>query len=327
MKSTIRKISDVIRDSDSFIITSHIDPDGDSIGSALAIYSVLKRLGKSVKVVCEDTVPAAFAFLDGSGEVVTSRAEPAEVAIVVDAASLDRVGWVEEVVRECRVIVNIDHHGSNDGFGHHNLIVKAAGACGEIVYYLLKEMQSELTAAEAEALYVAILSDTGCFRFPNTTSDTHRIAARLVDLGARPYHTASEIFWKRSPAAVMLLGGALSTIEVTNGGMIASMEVTRRMIEETGADQRDTEGFTNYPRSIRDVQIGILIREIEPGLFRVSLRAREGYAVDEIAKVFGGGGHPTAAGFRIRGDLPGIKERIRSEIHSRVLKPNTTPNR
>jgi phosphoesterase RecJ-like protein len=125
----------------------------------------------------------------------------------------------------------------------------------------------------------------------------------------------------------MLLGGALSTIEVTNGGMIASMEVTSRMFEETGADQRDTEGFANYPRSIRDVQIGILIREIEPRLFRVSLRAREGYAVDEIAKVFGGGGHPTAAGFRIQGDLPDIKERIRSEIHARVLKPDTTPNR
>jgi phosphoesterase RecJ-like protein len=327
MKSTMQKISDVIRNSDSFIITSHIDPDGDSIGSALAIHSVLKRLGKSVKVILEDKVPAAFAFLDGSSEVVTSRTEPADVAIVVDAAALDRTGWVEEQVRGCRVIINIDHHGSNDGFGHHNLVLKHAGACGEIVYRLLEEMKIGLTAGEAEALYVAILSDTGCFRFPNTTSDTHKIAAHLLDLGARPYHTASEIFWKRSPAALMLLGGALSTIEVTNDGMIASMEVTGRMFEETGADQRDTEGFANYPRSIRDVQIGILFREIEPGLFRVSLRASEGYAVDGVAKAFGGGGHPTAAGFRIQGDLPGIKKRLRNEISMKALKPDATPGR
>ena len=327
LKNPYRAIAEIIAGSESFIITSHIDPDGDAIGCALAMYSVLRRLGKSVKVVLEDRIPAAFRFLEGSDDVVTTGTEPADVAIVVDAAGLDRVGWVQELVRKSRMIVNIDHHGSNDGFGHENLVIKGAGACGEIVYNLFKEMQSELTSGEAAALYVAILSDTGCFRFPNTTSDTHRIAARLLDLGASPYHTAAEIFWKKSPSALKLLGNALSTIEITNGGAIASMEVTRRMFEDTGADPRDTEGFTNYPRSIRNVQIGILFREIESGLFRVSLRAREGYAIDEIAKIFGGGGHPTAAGFRIEGDLTSIKERLRNEIHSRVLKPDIASNR
>jgi phosphoesterase RecJ-like protein len=327
MKDTYRAIADIVENSDSFLITSHIDPDGDAVGSALAICSILKRLGKGAKVILEDGIPAAFAFLEGTSEVLTSKADPAEVAIVVDAASLDRLGWVEDLVRKCGVIVNIDHHGSNNNFGHHNLVVRGAGACGEVIYRLVEVMGSQPTAAEAEALYVAILSDTGCFRFPNTTSDTHRIAARLLDLGAKPYRTASEIFWKRSPAALRLLGSALSTIEITNGGMIASMEVTRRMFEETGADSRDTEGFANYPRSIRNVQVGILIRETEPGRFRVSLRAREGYSIDEIAKSFGGGGHPTAAGFRTEGDLPRVKERLRSEIHTRVLKPDITSNR
>ncbi len=327
MKDTYRAIADIIENSGSFLITSHIDPDGDAVGSALSICSILKRLGKNSKVVLEDRIPAAFTFLEGSSEVITSNVDPAEVAVVVDASSLDRLGWVEDLVRKCRVIINIDHHGSNDNFGHYNLVVRDAGACGEIIYRLVQEMGAEPTPAEAEALYVAILSDTGCFRFPNTTSDTHRIAAHLLDLGAKPYHTASEIFWKRSPAALKLLGSALSTIEITNGGMIASMEVTRRMFEETGADSRDTEGFANYPRSIRNVQIGILIRETEPGRFRVSLRAREGYAIDEIAKSFGGGGHPTAAGFRTEGDLPRVKERLRNEIHTKVLKPDIASNR
>ena len=124
----------------------------------------------------------------------------------------------------------------------------------------------------------------------------------------------------------MLLGSALSTIEVTNGGTIASMEVTQKMYEETGAGPRDTEGFANYPRSIHNVLVGILIREIEDGVFRVSLRAREGYAIDEVAKSFGGGGHPTAAGLRIRGDLGSVKAKLRSAIHSEVLKQDFASN-
>jgi phosphoesterase RecJ-like protein len=324
MEKTYKAITDLIRRSDSFLISMHIDPDGDAVGCALSICSVLRRLGKSAKVVAEDAVPANFDFLEGSDEVVTSPTDAAQVAIVVDSGSLDRIGWARDVVLKCPVVVNIDHHGSNDNFGHHNLVVKTAGACGELVYRLLQELDIGLTTGEAEALYVAILSDTGCFRFPTTTSETLRIAAHLLDRGVKPYHAASEIFWKRSPAALRLLSGALSSIEVTNSGAIASMDVTSKMFAETGAGPRDTEGFANYPRSIRDVQVGILFREIGDNRYRVSLRAREGHAIDGIAKHFGGGGHPTAAGFRIEGDLEAIKAELRNRIHARVLGPDDT---
>jgi phosphoesterase RecJ-like protein len=180
------------------------------------------------------------------------------------------------------------------------------------------------TRAEAEALYVAILSDTGCFRFPTTTGDTLRIAADLLDTGVKAYHAASEIFWKRSPAALKLLSDALSTIEVSNGGSVAIMEITKRMYEEAGATSRDTEGFANYPRSIRDVLVGVLIREVEDGLFRVSLRSREGYPISDVAASFGGGGHPTAAGFRIRGDRDDVKNRIRDALGTALLDPDST---
>jgi phosphoesterase RecJ-like protein len=327
MEKTLRAIADLIRSSESFLITPHIDPDGDAIGSALAIASVLGRLNKSVKVVSEDPVPLTFDFLKGSDRVITSPTEACDVAIVVDAASLDRVGWVKDVVLKCKVVVNIDHHGSNDHFGHHNLVVTSAGACGEIVYSLLMDLVDTLTVDEAEALYVAILSDTGCFRFPTTSAETLRTAASLLDMGVKPYHAASEIFWKRSPSALRLLSSALSTIEVTDGGAVAIMEITQEMFDQSGATPKEIEGFANYPRSIRDVLVGVFVREMEDGLFRISLRAREGYRVDGVAKVFGGGGHPTAAGFRIRGDIEDIKTRLRKEIHTTVLNPGRASGR
>jgi phosphoesterase RecJ-like protein len=327
MEKAYKAIADLLRNSSSFLITSHIDPDGDAIGSALAIASILKRLDKSVKVVFEDQIPLTFSFLKGSDSVITSPTEACEVGIVVDAASLDRVGWVKGVVLECGVVVNIDHHGSNDYFGHHNLVVTGAGACGEIVYRLVAGLVESLTTDEAEALYVAILSDTGCFRFPTTSSETLRTAASLIDAGVRPYHAASEIFWKRSPSALRLLSRALSTIEVTNGGAVATMEITKQMFDESGANPKEIEGFANYPRSIRDVQVGVLVREMKDGLFRVSLRAREGYRIDGVAKSFGGGGHPTAAGFRIRGSIEDIKTRLREEIDTTVLNPGLASDR
>ena len=323
MEKAYKTIADLIRKSKSFLVTSHIDPDGDAIGSALAIASVCKRLDKSVKVLLEEPVPMTFEFLKGSDDVITAPTDPCEVALVVDAAGLDRVGWVRDVVEKCPVIVNIDHHGSNDYFGHHNLVLTDAGACGEIVYKLLMGITDALTVDEAEALYVAILSDTGCFRFPTTSADTLRTAASLIDAGVKPYHTASEIFWKRSPSALQLLSGALSTIEVTNDGAIATMEITQQMFADSGGTPKDIEGFANYPRSIRNVLVGVFIREMGDGLYRVSLRAREGYRVDHVAKAFGGGGHPTAAGFRIRGEVGDIKARLRSEIHKTVLSPES----
>ncbi len=323
MEKEYRAIADLIRESDSFIVASHIDPDGDAIGSQLAIWSILKRLGKSVKVVSEDPVPDTYTFLEGSGEVVSSRTEPADVAIVVDAAALHRIGWVSELVKQCSKVVNIDHHQSNHNFGDINLVVTTAGAAGEIIYNLSQELGMEIEPNEAEALFVALLSDTGCFRFPNTTSATLRVAAALVDAGVSPYHAASEIFWKRSESGLKLLSGALASIEVTNDGSVATMNITQRMYEETGASPRESEGFANYPRSIKGVKVGVLIRETQDGHFRLSLRSREDFPIAGVAKSFGGGGHPTAAGCRMDGDLKSVKARLRERIASRALEADS----
>ena len=144
MEPTYRAIADLIDASGSFLITSHIDPDGDAVGCQLAICSILKGLGKEAKVVAEDPIPTTYDFLEGSGEVITSEIAACDVAIVVDAASLDRVGRVSDLVRRCSTIVNIDHHQSNSNFGHHNLVVTEAGACGEVIYNLSRVMNVEL---------------------------------------------------------------------------------------------------------------------------------------------------------------------------------------
>jgi phosphoesterase RecJ-like protein len=312
---------DLIRGSTSFLVTSHLDPDGDAVGCQLAIYSVLKRLGKDVKAVSEDGVPPSYAFLEGAGDVATSRQAaggPREAAIVVDAGTLERIGWVADLVKRCGTVINIDHHRSNDGFGDLNLVVTSAGACGEIVYHVLQGLGVDLLLREAEALYVAILSDTGCFRFPTTTAGTLKIAAHLMEIGVKPYQVASQIYWRKPLASLKTLGDALSSIEVTEDGSVATMDVTRSMYLRSGAANVDTEGFANYPRSIDGVAVGVLLRETEDGRFRVSLRAAEGYDVDAVARAFGGGGHPTAAGFRIEGNLDEIKSRVRHEILSQI---------
>jgi phosphoesterase RecJ-like protein len=324
MTEAYKKTADLIRNSSTFVITSHIDPDGDAVGCILAICSVLKRLGKTAKVVCEDPVPPSYTFLEGADQVVSSpdgaAGVAAEVAMVVDAATLERTGWAAEVVGRCKTVVNIDHHRSNGYFGDHNIVEKAAGACGEIVFRLLQAMGIDLAMNEAEALYVAILSDTGCFRFPTTSAETLKIAAHLLEVGVKPYHVASRIYWQKSLPSLKILGDALSSIEVTDGGSVATMEITQAMYRTSGASGVDTEGFANYPRSIDGVAVGVLLRETDSGHFRVSLRAAEGYDVDVVARAFGGGGHATAAGFRIEGDLEDVKARIRQEIGASLRK-------
>jgi phosphoesterase RecJ-like protein len=319
MDTTYQKLTDLIGAKQSFIVTSHVAPDGDAIGCELAILSVLRRLGKSVKVVSEDGVPGNFAFLDGSSDVVRNAGTPADVGIVVDSSGLDRVGRVGEVIAGCSTIVNIDHHRSNSYFGTLNLVDTSAGATAEIVYDLLKMLAHPLTAGEAEALFSGIMSDTGCFRFPTTTAKTLRVAAELLDLGAKPYHIASEIFWNRSVSSLKLLSEALATIETTDDGRVATMDVTRAMMEDSGTDHFDTEGFANYPRLIGGVLVGVLLRELDDGHFRVSLRSKESVDVNEIARAFGGGGHQTAAGFRIKGDITEVKQKIRREISRHIL--------
>ncbi len=308
---------------DDFLVTSHIDPDGDSVGSQLAIAYVLKRLGKKVKVGSEDGIPDTYSFLVDGIEIETRIEQGASVAVVVDCGSLERVGRLRPAVEASSKILNIDHHKTNVRFGDVNLVDTSAGATAEILFDLIHQMDLPLTRMEAECLLAAIMTDTGCFRFPTTTPKTMRIGAQLIEAGANPYRVATEIFWSRSPAGIKLLGGALSTIEVDCDGRIATMEVTRRMYEESGANNRDTEGFANYPRSIKGVVVGILLREVDHGMFRVSLRSKEGYDVDRVASALGGGGHPTAAGFRIQGDLETVKRKVRDEVVRRILKQSS----
>jgi phosphoesterase RecJ-like protein len=332
----IREILEVLREYETFLISSHVNPDGDAVGSQLAFYSLLSDLEKKVSLVNSDPVPFVYSFLpnaevsqvfnieavsnntrrstlDAGYSIKTRQTrEPAptssienpvssiqnvEVAIVLDCGSLDRVGTeLAARIRPKRALINIDHHRSNDYFGTHNLVDADACATAELIFNLMEYGGMEIGRDRSVCLYTAILTDTGCFKYTNTTAEAHRIAARLIDEGVRPDRVAELVYEVIPYQSAKLFGMALGTLRLSPDGKIAWMSVTGKMHKQTGTGGADTEGFIDYVRSIRDIEVAILFRETENGHIKVSLRSKGELDVDRIAGMFGGGGHQAAAG-------------------------------
>jgi len=356
------EVLDVLKECEAFLISSHINPDGDAIGSQLAFYSLLSDLGKKVSVVNSDPVPLAYSFLpnaeflqcveptstkedirhktqdarkarDGKSEVSSLKSQvlslesisDVEVAIILDCGSLNRIGGeLAARIHPKRALVNIDHHRSNDHFGTHNLVDADACATAELVFDLMEYGGIAVGRDRAVCLYTAILTDTGCFKYTNTTAEAHRIAARLIDEGVHPDRIAELVYEVIPYQRAKLFSMALGTLRLSPDGKIAWISVTRGMHERTGTGSADTEGFVDYVRSLRDIEVAILFRETENGDTKVSLRSKVGAKhaspvdVDQIAAMFGGGGHQAAAGCIISGPLDGsidvILEAVESEM-------------
>lgn len=319
----------------------HIMPDGDTIGSALALSAGLRSLGKSTVVFSADGVPKAYSFLPGAEEIVASASGsggPAregssaarfEAAVFLDCTQAERAGGVLEVVGPSTVIVNLDHHITNSGFGHHRWVDPGAAATGEMVYWVLRALGVEIAADVATCLYVAILSDTGRFSYDNTGPGALRVCADLIERGVRPYAIAEELYESKSVASLRLLALALSTLAVSEDGRVAWLEVTRDMLREAGATEDETEGIVNFSRTIKGVKVGLLFRETADGRVRVAFRSRSEVDVSKIALKFGGGGHSTAAGCAVRGTLEEVKKSVLAETACAVrdLDPEIPPKR
>lgn len=322
---------------ETFLISSHINPDGDAIGSQLAFYSFLSHFGKKVSVVSSDPVPLAYSFLPnfsvfcvkpmsnaGFGPVSEDGCdwENIEVAIVLDCGNLDRIGKeLAARIRPEQALINIDHHLSNNYFGTHNLVDTDACATAELVFNLMEYGGIEIDRDWAVCLYTAILTDTGAFRFSNTTAEAHRIAAQLIDRGVRPDRVAELVYETIPYQRAKLFGMALETLQLSFDGKIAWMLVTNEMHRRTETGSADTEGLIDYVRSLKGIETAILFRETENGDIKVSLRSKDDlYSVDRIAAMFGGGGHRTAAGCVISEPLDKatdmILEAVRSGINS-----------
>jgi bifunctional oligoribonuclease and PAP phosphatase NrnA len=306
-----------LRTAHRILVTSHRDPDGDAVGSLLAMGLALLRLGKQTTLYNESPIPAVYQFLPWVDRI-QRRLEPSEaydVAVVLDCGDLSRIGESWPAVRRVPVVINIDHHISNTGFGQLQLIDGQACATAEIVARLIRGLDVPLDREMATCIYTGILTDTGSFRFSNTNTAAFAISREMTELGVDPYGVARHVFGSYSLGRIKLLNLALNSIEISRNGRLSLMTVTRRMLAETQTQQEDVDGLINYARRIEDVRVAALIQEQTNGRtlpdgrarFHVSLRSDGTVDVAALAGAFGGGGHHSAAGFQIEATLPDLK--------------------
>jgi len=308
----IATIARELRNNERFLLVTHVNPDGDAIGSLGALALVLEKMNKQVMAYCQDEVPAFLQFLPYSDRIVSEIPGPDrfEVLVVLDCGELDRIGSAAEVLQHVQKIIHIDHHGSGNDFGQLNLVQPECSSTAEILYEIFQAVPVSLSLEAAENIYTAILTDTGSFRFANTTTRALAIAAEMVSLGVVPEKVAAEVYDNLSPERVRLLSLSLKTLTLKSSGRLAAMHVSRRMLEETKTGVMDTEGFVNYPRAISTAQMAIFFREMDSGQVNVSLRSRGGLNVAEFARTYEGGGHHNAAAFRSQGPLSEVIEKV-----------------
>lgn len=313
MNKLKKNLSALIKNARNIVICGHAMPDGDSVGSTVAMGLLIKMMGKNVTVISSDQVPRSYEFLPGVKDVkgVGDFSEACDLAIVLDCTDLNRGGdELAALLKKVPTIVNIDHHVSNHQFGHYNFVDPAAAATGELVYRLAGALGLTVTYDIAMNLYTAIAMDTGSFRYDNTTADTHRIAAELIGTGINVARINENLFERKEIITLRLLGRALSGINLSPCGRVSWITVPHSMMEEMNARDEHADGIVNYPKTAEGVEIGLLFREIEPGKIKVGFRSKETADVNKLAAKFGGGGHPRAAGCMIKGDLAEVEAEV-----------------
>ena len=285
-----------------FLVTSHQRPDGDAIGSAVAMALALTSLGKDAAVVMDAAPPAflqPFPHVDGI-RITTEVAEAVDAVLVMECSSLARTG-VSGLDRS--PVINIDHHPGNAGYGQINWIDEGAAACGELAFTLIEALGVALTPAIATHIYLAILTDTGSFHFSHLTPRTYELAGRCVAAGADPQWIARTHYDSNSLARVRIFGAVLNGMAIHAGGRVALLTITKAMASDLGGTYDDTEGLINFPLTVKDVQAAAFFKEQAPGDWRVSLRSKGGVDTAAIARQFGGGGHRNASGCGWQGSL------------------------
>jgi phosphoesterase RecJ-like protein len=304
-----------------FLLTTHIRPDGDGLGSALALADVLERRGKEARLVVASTVPPRYNFLDPEGRIGHFRApgetyRGAEALIVLDTGTWNQLGDMAAFVREfpgAKAV--IDHHPTQDDLGALRLVDTTAEATGRLVYEAIRALGDPLSEAAAGYLFVALAMDTGWFRHANTTAATFELAGRLVEAGAQPTPVYDLLFEQNRPEGLKLRGLVLQRLRVVEAGRVAYSHIELADYAATGALPQDTEDLVNYPRSVAGVEVGLLFMEQPRGGVKVSFRSR-GADVGRVAERFGGGGHRLASGAVLDVPLAEAVARVLEAIRS-----------
>jgi len=311
MMGTIQKIVEEIRNNRSFLLTSHEGPDGDAVGSTLALASILRKIGKDVHVHFRDPVPDLYNFLpnvDSASGTIPDR--DFDIAFVLDIGELRRAGDEFCCFKRIGKIINLDHHLACENFGILNLIDPSAAATGILVYRIASAMGYCIDVETALCLYVSIITDTGSFRYSNANREAFTIAGEMIESGVNAWDVAEQLYENQPRKRLELLSRCLPTLEVLKDGMAASVTVTLDMYAATGADSELTDGFVNYPRSIRGVEVAIFFRQVEERRVKVSFRSKGKVNVAVFSAALGGGGHHNAAGCTVEATLDEAKARV-----------------
>jgi phosphoesterase RecJ-like protein len=307
-------IAEAVKRTRNALVCGHIMPDGDSIGSVLAMGLALSNSGKQVTMAGPDPIPEIYNFLPGAELFQTHEKPPSgryDTLIVLDCSISERMGEnFRDLLEHDMVVISLDHHIGSEPFAALNFIDCKAAATGEIVFDLLDLMGMPLTVDIATCLYTAIITDTGSFQYENTTAGTHYRIARLIEGGALADQIHTRLYEEKPLASLRLLGSALDTLNLSACGRIAWMTVRRETLGALGAEDEHADGLAGYARAIKGVQVGVLFFEKEPGKFKVGFRSKNPVDVNRIARVFGGGGHSRAAGCMLEGSLPEVQERV-----------------
>ncbi|CEN82882.1 DHH family phosphoesterase [Paraclostridium sordellii] len=322
MLNNIKNIIKAIREGNNFIVTSHYSPDGDNIGSTLSMYYTLKKLGKKVYYVLDDSIPLNLTFLVKDVKILKSEEMNENLndytLISLDCGDFNRICVSESIKKSVKQLVCIDHHASNNNYGDLNYINPNESSTCELVYNLLKEFSKEMGEQILDEdistyLYTGLLTDTGNFSYSNTNPSSYLMAYDLVNLGAKKDLIIQKIFQSNTYNYYKLLGEALDTLEIVDK-KIASMMLTIDMLERNEISFNDADGVTSYTRDIDGVEVGLLFKEKAPGEVKVSFRSKNYVDVSAVAQVFGGGGHVRASGCTIKDSIENVKKIVINEV-------------
>jgi phosphoesterase RecJ-like protein len=324
--TTFDQIGRVLHEHQHFAVLSHVRPDGDALGSQLALALSLQQLGKSVRVWNEDGMLEKYSFLPRA-EILTkppAKAEDFDVVIALDTAIQNRLGTTLAAIGSAKIWINIDHHRSNPGYGHMVIVDESAPATGQILFDLIKTQALPLDHDIAENLYAAISTDTGSFQYPKTTARTFEIAAELVRTGGLDVGRISQQLYESYPRRRLeLLRELLRSMRFSECARVASFSLTLKTAADLEVLPEDNEGLIDHLRAVRGVIVAVFFEELVDGRVRVSMRSKdEAVDVCAICQKFGGGGHALAAGARVRGSLPDVEKHVLEEI-SEALKRRT----
>lgn len=315
LETLMEEVIKLIQESNNIYIASHVQPDGDNIGSILALGMAIKKLKGKVNILKVDDIPLDYHFLPNLELIKEHDADqPIDLFIALDSSDIDRLGLGKQFALRANKIINIDHHVTNDNFGHINIVSTSSGATGEIIYKIIKKMGVEIDKDIATCLYTAISTDTGSFMYSSTSHITHLIVADLLKVGIDNNYINVNLYQSRSIERTRLFINSLNKLECFLDGKIGIIAVTQEMLRDNNTKLEDTEGIVSFIRDIDSIEVACLLKEIDNNEIKVSLRSKKEIDVSKICNKFNGGGHVRAAGCTIYGKIDDAKQLILEEI-------------